>query len=69
MKWSVSNNGCVEGCGGSAWTSKLILSRFGMERVKVMEKLKIRRGIRRSFSTITLLQIYGLKVSLGNLTM
>ena len=43
MKWSVLNSGSVDGCGGSTWTSKLIMSRFVMEITEVVEKLKIRR--------------------------
>ena len=69
MKWSVFHSGCVDGGGGGTWTSKLILSRLGMKRAKVMEKLKFRRSGRRGFSTRTLLQIYGLKVSVVNPTL
>ena len=65
---TIFHSGGMDGCGGSTRTSELILSRFGMERAKVMENLKVRRSGRRGFSTRTLLQIYGLKVSLVNLT-
>ena len=64
MEWSGLNNGDIDGCGGSTYTCKL-----GMERAEVTEKLKVRRSGRRGFSTRTLLQIYGLKVNLVNLTM
>ena len=57
MKWSGLHNGGMDGCGGSNWTNKLILNRFGMERVKVMEKLKVRWCGRRVFSTRTMLKI------------
>ena len=60
MKWSGFNSGCVDGGGRGTWTSKLILSRIGIKRAKVMEKLKVRRSGRRGFSTRTLLQIYRL---------
>ena len=69
MKRGGLHNGGMDGCSGSTWTSRLILRRFGMERVKVVEKLKIRWGGRRSFSTRTLLQIYGFEVSMVNPTM
>ena len=69
MEWSGLHNGGMNGCGGSTWTSKLILSKLGMKRAKVMEKLKIRRSGRRIFSVRALLQIYGLKVSLVNPTL
>ena len=69
MKWGGLHNGSMDECGGSTWTNRLILSIFGMERVKVLEKLKIRWGGRRSFSTRTLLQIYGFEVSMVNPTM
>ena len=68
MGWSVLNNGSMDRCGGSTWTSKLFLSRFFMERAEVMEKLKIRRSGRRWFSAEILLQIFGLKVRLVNIT-
>ena len=69
MKWSGLHSGCVDGDGRGTWNKKLILSRLGIERAKVMEKLQVRRSGRRGFSTRTLLQIYGLKVSLVNITM
>ena len=69
MKRSGFHSGGMDWCGGSTRTKKLILSGFGMERVEVMEKLKVRWCGRRGFSTRTLLQIYGLKVSLVNPTL
>jgi len=45
----------IDGCGGSTWAKKLILSRLGMKRYKVVEKLKVRRSGRRGFSTGALL--------------
>ena len=60
MEGSVLNSGCVDGCGGSTWTSKLILSRFAMEKAEAVEKLKIRRSGRRCFFAKNFLQIYGL---------
>ena len=57
MKWSGLHSGGMDGCGGSTRTNKLILSRLGMERVEVMEKLKVRWCGRRGFSTQTLVQI------------
>ena len=57
MKQSGLHSGGMNGCSGINWTSKLILNRFGMERVKVMEKLKVRWCGRRSFYTRTLVQI------------
>ena len=69
MKWCVFHNGGMNGCGGSTWTNKLILSRLGMKRAEVMEKLKFRRSGRRGFSTRTLLQIYGLEVNLVDISL
>lgn len=69
MKKCVFHNVGMNGCGGSTWTNKLILSRNGMKISKVMEKLKIKRSRRRGFSAMTLLQISGLKVSLVNPTL
>ena len=69
MRWSGLHSGGVNGCGRSTWTNRLILIRFGMERAEVMEKMKIKWGGRRGFSTITLLQIYGLKVGMVNPTL
>ena len=69
MKWSGFHSGGMDGCGGSTWTNKLILSRLGMERVEVMENLKVRWCGKRGFSTKTLLQIYGFKVSLVNISL
>ena len=69
MNWSVLNSGCVDGSGGRTWTSRLIMSRFAMERTEVVEKLKIRRSGRRCFSAKVLLQICELKVRLVNITM
>ena len=40
MKWSVLKSGSMDGCGGSTWTNKLIMTRFDMERAEVVEKLK-----------------------------
>ena len=68
MEWSVLKNGCVDGSGGNAWTNRFILNIFFMERTEVVEKLKIRSGMR-DLSTKFLLQIYGLKVRLVNITM
>ena len=66
MGWSGFHSGGMNGCGGSTWTNLLVLRRFGMERAKVVEKLEIRWGGRRGFSTRTLLQIYGIKVRMVN---
>ena len=69
MKQSGLHSGGVNGCGESAWTSKLILSRLGVERAKVVEKLEIKWCGRRSFSAKTLLQVYGLKVGMVDPTL
>ena len=57
MKWGGLHSDGMDGCGRSTWTNRLILSRFGTERVKVVEKLKIRWGRRRGFSTEALVKI------------
>ena len=41
MKRSGFHSDGMDGCSGSTWTDKLILNRFGMERAKLMEKLKV----------------------------
>ena len=64
MRWSGLQIHGVNGCGRSTWTSKLILRRLGMERAKAVEKLEIGWCGRRSFSAKTLLQVYGLKISM-----
>ena len=69
MKRGGLHNVGVNGCGGSTWTSKLILSRLGMKRAKVMEKLEIKWCGRRNFSAKTLLgyeKVFGMvQVKLG----
>ena len=69
MRWSGLYSGSVNGCGGSTWTSKLILSRHGMKRAKVVENLEIRWCGRRSFSAKTLMQVYGLKIGMVDSTL
>ena len=69
MRWIGLHSGGVNGCGRSIWTSKLILSRLGVKRSKVVENLEIRWRGRRSFSARTLLQVYRLKVAMVNPTL
>ena len=69
MRWIGLHSGGVNGCSGSTQTSKLILSRLGVKGAKVMEKLEIKWCGRRSFSAKTLLQVYGLKISMVNSTL
>ena len=69
MRWSGLHRGGMNGYGRSTWTGRLILSRIEMKRAKVVEKLEIRWCGRRSFSAMTLLQVYGLKVGMVNPTL
>ena len=69
MRWSSLQSGGVNGCGRSTWISKLILSRLGVERAKVVEKLEIRWCGRRSFFAKTLLQVYGVNIGMVDSTL
>ena len=68
MRWSGLHSGGVNGCGESTQTSKLILSKLGVKRSEVVEKLEIRWCGRRKFSIGTLLQVYGLKIGMVDST-
>ena len=69
MRWSGLHSGGVNGCGGSTQNSKMILSRLGVKRAKVVEKLEIRWCGRRNFFSRTLLQVYGLKIGMVDSTL